>query len=183
MKPTKKEIKEFAVKMASIVFDQANENETVMDFESKVPHEFVLDAMERYSITIKIKLAAAIEKDVTLSPDEYLETFSLSDSIQCETLKYQLSLRDFEYVISDFITNLYNKQNPTAKFDEKKINRMIVLTKVVSAQYAQRSKRSKMEPRKKRDMDNSELMWELSQLLFKARENKTLDMTSLFEMS
>ena len=32
MQPTKKEIKEFSVKMADIVFNQANENETMMDF-------------------------------------------------------------------------------------------------------------------------------------------------------
>ena len=138
--------------------------------------------MNKDSVHIKNLLAVAIEKDATASPDEYLEHWSISDQIQGDKLTYQVSLRDFEYVISDYIIKVYNIFNPIKQFDETKINKMILLTQVIGVQYIIRSRRNKLDKRRKKDVENAMLMNEITEMLIKAKKNKTLDITSLIGM-
>ena len=178
MKPTPKEIKEFAKQMSDLVYDISNEMETTMNLDSKVPIEFISKVMDTDGAKIRKLLAAAIEQDVKINTSLYLEDKPVANMVNLTEpkLTYQVSLRDFEYVISDYIEKKYAKENhepksEEAKFDKETLSKQIFLTRVLSAQYAQRIKRDKIDTRKKKDLENSALLKEISELLTEIKKN------------
>ena len=117
MKPTPKEIKEFAKQMSDLVYDISNEMETTMNLDSKVPIEFISKVMDTDGAKIRKLLAAAIEQDVKINTSLYLEDKPVANIVNLTEpkLTYQVSLRDFEYVISDYIEKKYAKENHEPK--------------------------------------------------------------------
>ena len=168
------EVKEFATNMASLVFEISSENEGFLEFDSKVPMSYALKVLDENGAKIKELMAAAIEKDVTADPIPYLEHWYMSDQIQGYKLAYQASLRDFDYIMSDFVTQKYKDEFPEPEAEtlqEAELDNMIYLTKMSSISYASRNK-----------PENSKTMKKLSDMLVKLKESKEIDFTSLIEI-
>ena len=192
----KKSIKTFAKEMAQLVFEIAIENEGVYFYDNgfdKVPAQFVDNILKKKVHTRRmLKLMTdAIANDVTTSPNNYLEPNPEAPGEMI--LTYQPSLRDFDYLINLVIEQEFDKKFPhpapertiediIIELDTKTLDKQILLTQVLTAQYNNRSKTNKLPARVKKDKDNSKVMKQLSEFLIQVSDSR-LNFANHIEMA
>lgn len=181
--------------MAKLVYEIAIESEGIYFYKwgtKEIPATFVDKILEtkKHSARIQRLMTLAIAKEVEKNESIYLEPSP--EETGKTVLGYNSLLRDFDYIINDYVEQEYDKKfpeppsPPTAeeiinKLDSETLSKQIFLTQVLSARYNSRSKTSKLKARKEKDKSNAKLLKTLASYL-KLIQNNQLDFTNDFEV-
>lgn len=179
----KKSITSFAREMAQLVYEISIESmDSLMTYDSPVPFEFadkIVD-VKKHSFAMKRLMAKAIAEDAEDRPDYYLEDDF--DNPGKKVLRYQSDLQDFNSLMSDYITKLYEERFPQPKpeptiediineMDNETLDKQILMV-VTAAELQLGQSKTSNGHWKKVHKEKANTMFKLSEFLIKVKNSK-----------